>query len=246
MNCEQAQRECLNLDQAQGLDGAVGELKAHLEGCAQCRAYLRLNDHLWALPTPEPSPDLEARFMARLRIESPQKPRPVRVSWGWRVSGLAAALLLVIGGAALDRALRSEAPRAEEGDARMQGTLRLVHSPLSADRMKGLALLDAGDRSVQETLFSLVERDPDTQVRLAAVEALYLFEGDPRLRSQLGAALGRQDRPEVQVALVDLVVSLRERRALDAMRRLEREGKLSGGQRSRVQAAIAQLDQRPM
>ncbi|MBI3132981.1 MAG: hypothetical protein HYZ13_16825 [Acidobacteria bacterium] len=128
----------------------------------------------------------------------------------------------------------------------MQGTLRLVHSPLSADRMKGLALLDAGDRSVQETLFSLVERDPDTQVRLAAVEALYLFEGDPRLRSQLGAALSRQDRPEVQVALVDLVVSLRERRALEAMRRLEREGKLSGGQRSRVQAAIAQLDQPPM
>lgn len=243
MNCERAQLECLEMDPVNGMEGATGDQRHHLESCAKCRDFVRLRAQLETLPFPEPSPDLEARFLTRLAMEPSRAPHPLRVGWGWRLSGLAAALLLLIGGAALGRSLRVEAPADAEGGTRLQSTLSLVRSGSAADRMKGLALLDAGDGSVQETLFTLVAGDPDTQVRLAAVESLYLFEGDPQLRAQLGTALSHQDRPEVQMALVDLAVSLRERRALEALRRLDRDGKLSGGQRSRVQAAIAQLNQ---
>jgi len=93
-----------------------------------------------------------------------------------------------------------------------------------------------------DTLFDLVNRDPDTQVRLAAVEALYLFAGDPALRSRIVAAIARQDRAEVQTALVDLIVGLRERRAVEALRRLGQDGKLAPELRGRIASGLARLD----
>ena len=211
--------------------------REHLTACPDCRREFVELTGLWtalgSLQSPEPGRALRARVLGR---------RP----WIQR-HGLpaVAAVLLLAGGVALGLNLRRPTPvdpNVWSAAARTQGTLRLVHSASPADRMKGLALMGAGDGDLAESLLTLVEQDPDTQVRLAAVESLYHFSADIGLRSRLGGALTRQDRHEVQLALVDLIVGLRERRAVEALRRLGRDGKLPPDLHRRVVDGLAQLE----
>lgn len=210
----------------------------HLAACPACRQEYEALEALWAalgeLPHPEASPDLRFRVLAG---------RSRRREW---MLAAAAACLLAVGSAALGWFLRPGSGSADPAGRAAQGTLRLVHSASSAERMKGLAMVGTGDRALVDTLLDLVDRDPETQVRLAAVESLYLFAGDADLRSRLVEALSRQDRPEVQVALVNLVVGLREKQALEAMRRLGREGRLTPGLKRRIDAGMDGLDRSPL
>lgn len=215
-----------------------GEALRHLAECPACRSEVQELASLWgalgALEQPLPGPGLRTRVLRR----------------PWRIPvalAAAAALVLVAGGAVLGRVFSGPARSAPWTEAaRTRGTLALVGSPVSGDRLKGLALLGAGDGDLTGTLLTLVDKDPDTQVRLAAVDSLYLAAGDPRLRSRLGAAVLRQDRPEVQVALVDLIVGLREREAVEALRLLGQQGRLAPDVRRRVAAGITQLEAMPL
>lgn len=89
------------------------QLDAHLAGCASCRAELEAFRETWwavgALPVPRPTPDLEARVLARVRVEAvpPRTGRFVRRLRLLRVPIVALiAVLLSIG---LSRLLPYEA-----------------------------------------------------------------------------------------------------------------------------------------
>ncbi len=86
-----------------------------------------------------------------------------------------------------------------------------------------------------------IARDSSTAVRLAAVEALYLAAPEGDRDGRVEAALRSQDRPEVQVALVDLLVALRQRRAAEALRRLLAEGRLAPSVRLQAERRLADL-----
>ena len=62
--------------------------------------------------------------------------------------------------------------------------------------------------------------DPNVNVRLAAVDALFAFRDRPGIRNALIASLSRQTSPLVQISLIDLLVEIRERRSLEALRDL--------------------------
>ena len=71
------------------------ELDGHLENCRECRAYYRISERLSAGNTVQDTPDLTAKFSAKLAGE-PKRVRTAR----WRFAGLAgsfAALLIVAG-----------------------------------------------------------------------------------------------------------------------------------------------------
>ncbi|NPV01345.1 MAG: hypothetical protein HPY53_08175 [Brevinematales bacterium] len=71
------------------------ELDGHLESCRECRAYYRISERLRAGNTVMDTPDLAAKFQAKLAAE-PKRARTAR----WRFAGLAgsfAALLIAAG-----------------------------------------------------------------------------------------------------------------------------------------------------
>lgn len=219
-----------------------GPAHQHLQSCPACRAELADLEALWAglgaLAAPTPTAALRARVLRRRSRFLPG------------LLTAAAVLALVASGVAADRLFSGNSGTAAAGNspetAQARASLVLIRNPAAPERIKGLALMGPGDPHISELLLEIVQHDPDTQVRLAAVDSLFLAAGDPQLRIRLGAALQQQDRPEVQIALVDLIVGMRERQALEALRRLEQSGRLQPEVRHRLDAGISCLETVPL
>jgi hypothetical protein len=99
---------------------------------------------------------------------------------------------------------------------------------------------EPGDPTVQ-VLLNTLNFDPNPNVRLAACEALYRLRDDPRVREGLANALAIQTDPNVQIALIDMVVSLRVRRAVPQLERLSKRPDALPVVRAQAEAGIGKL-----
>jgi anti-sigma factor RsiW len=99
------------------LDGALPEseaaaVKAHLDDCPECRkemaAYGKLTDLLRGMPAVEPSDGFNREFWRKIEAENTRQSR-WRIfrpgTWGWRPAAAFAAVLLVVGGITVYRAM---------------------------------------------------------------------------------------------------------------------------------------------
>jgi hypothetical protein len=86
-----------------------------------------------------------------------------------------------------------------------------------------------------------LNNDPNINVRLAAADALYLFYNSPKVREGIIQSLTRQDSPILQVALVDLLVSVQERQALDSFKKLVAANQLDPKVRQKLEQGIKEL-----
>ena len=87
--------------------------------------------------------------------------------------------------------------------------LSLLEQPTATDRLRGVsfgARLEHPDRPVVAALVDTVARDPNVNVRLAAIDALAPVASEPSVRDALIRALPGQDAPTVQIALADLLL----------------------------------------
>lgn len=166
------------------------EAREHLESCAACRNELEALEGLWTRTAEleesiEPSRDLWPGIEARLRSRSE---RTGVGFWGLRV---AAALLLLLGGALLDRALlrevaptatvaeapevlRSDASRAGEVDRGRQG-YREARGALWRRALEGRA--NFGPRELEGLLEGLAATE---EARWALEAALSADPGNPK------------------------------------------------------------------
>lgn len=198
-------------------------LEAHLEVCVLCReevtGLLEVATGLDRMPMEQPSPAFRERFY-RLLDEARVQAAP-HAGRGWDSFGKVAAILLLIGGGFLGGFLyRGGIARTSSSG---EPEFALMRHGGEDMRMAGIMLAsqgDPGDPAPAKPLLNLLDHDPSESVRLAAVDALYLYGNQPRVRERLAASLARQTSPRVQMALVDLLAGLRERRAVEALRKL--------------------------
>ena len=128
---------------------------------------------------------------------------------------------------------------------RQMVALSLMQQQSASERLKGVNWsyqLQQPDREVLTALLDTLMHDPNVNVRLAAIDALRQFGGQPVVRSGVVEALGRQDSPMVQVALIDLVVDLKEKESVDTLRKLIQNEKLNEAVRTRAQKGLQELE----
>ena len=99
---------------------------------------------------------------------------------------------------------------------------------------------EPGDPAVQ-VLINTLNLDPNTNVRLAACEALYRLRADPRVREALVHSLPIQTDPNVQITLIDMVVAMRVRRAVPQLQRLAKRPDALPVVRAQAEAGIGKL-----
>ncbi|WP_257314146.1 HEAT repeat domain-containing protein [Geothrix fuzhouensis] len=171
------------------------------------------------LPLEKPSPTLRNRFYQALE-QAAEAPHP-RSGHPWKLLPQAAAAALLLGGGFLGGYL---AHGGSDITSLARGSdFTLLHQGGPSLRMAGIMLASQGDSedpAPAEAMLDLLDKDPSESVRLAAVDALYLFGRQPKVREHLIASLPRQTSTRVQLALVDLLGALREQRALDALKTL--------------------------
>jgi hypothetical protein len=123
-------------------------------------------------------------------------------------------------------------------------TLTLLRQQSPSERLQGVSWVQRVDQPNEEllsTLLSTLDHDPNVNVRLAAVDALYLFAAKPQVRQGLIQSLSRQTSPLVQIALIDLIVELRENRAKDALEQLIKRDKINAEVKQRAEWGMQQL-----
>lgn len=83
-----------------------------------------------------------------------------------------------------------------------------------------------GDEEVIRLLIRTMNTDPNVNVRLAASEALYRFRDNEQVRYAFIESLPAQTDPLMQIALIDLLVKMKERKALEQFQKLAEKDNL--------------------
>ncbi|WP_375435659.1 HEAT repeat domain-containing protein [uncultured Hymenobacter sp.] len=247
------------------------QVEVHLPACPACRAQLRELRELLACIDDQvfPMPPLALRdnFLAQLAEEKMALPKAVdaqstepveaKVVAFWaptptaRWLRIAASIALLAVGALLGLMLRPGispelASRQPAAGETLAATLTAATSqPATASRRIQLvaeapASVQPGDPAIQ-VLINTLNADPNPNVRLAACEALYRLRADPRVGPALVQALPNQNDPNVQITLIELLVALRDKRAVPTLERLSRQSDALPAVRQQAASGLGQL-----
>ena len=242
------------------------DVRKHILACAACREDLENLTVVWAklgvLPEEQPGGGLRHRFYTMLEgykdgLESERKAARKEARAGWRdwftfrrpafAASFSAFLLLLgagVGWFAGEGGPKHASLSREVQDMRQQYALSLLGQPSATERIQGISYSASVDNPSDTTLaalFNTVDTDPNPNVRLAAVEALYLFRDRPGVRERLVQSLSLQTYPLVQVALIDFLVEVREARAAEALKKLVESGELTPEVKKRAEQGLRQI-----
>jgi hypothetical protein len=238
------------------------ELQHHLDGCANCAAEMSALGGMWEklgdLPVPEPS--LTMRLRWDRTMESLTAPPAVRLPRRWNIWPASPAWQMAIaglclavgfgGGAYLERghSERDEVAqlREEVTSTKEMVALSLLQQQSAVERLRGVdysTRMSSMEPQVIDALVQSVNRDPNVNVRLAAIDALSKVANEGRVRNLMQQSLTQQDSPMVQAALIDYLVDAHDRNAVGAIRDLVARPDLNPTVRERATYAVRQLAQ---
>jgi hypothetical protein len=105
-----------------------------------------------------------------------------------------------------------------------QAMMAMLDNDQSASqRIKGVNVamdFTNADADIVHALFTAMNSDPNTNVRLAALGALGKFQEDASVRKGLIEALGKQRDPMVQIALIQLLVQMKQKGVVDDLKKI--------------------------
>ena len=248
MNCEQA-KEAM----AEALSGGQNAaLQEHVEVCEACAREFGRVEAAWqnldAWRDEEPAPHVRVRFHDMLdAYEQGIKERRTRWSWPWWQIGLATACLLAgfYGGRGFTTQTSDVADlRKEMSGMRQLVTLSLLQQQSATERLRGVTWsyqTESSDMEVLGALLRTINTDPNVNVRLAAMDAIRNFSGSSVARRGLVQALSKQTSPLAQIALVEMLVDLKQSDAKPQIQTLLASGDLDPTVRTRFQQAMGKL-----
>lgn len=270
MNCQKIRGSFIDLLTGEISSALRKKIQAHIAECEFCRAEFKNLREIWfrlgVIPDEPPPESLRARFYtmldeAREKAVSGQSaikthgffekwierfwPRhpafQFAVSLLFLIVGLTAGFLLT---STQSHSAQIEFLQQEMAQMHRIAAFSLLNHQSPGERLRGIHMscqLDSPDDKLLEQLFFVLNYDSNINVRLAAVDALYLFHLDPRVKKKLTEALQHQDSPLLQVALVDMLVSLKERRAAESLRMLLERNSLNPEVEKRIQDGLKKL-----
>jgi HEAT repeat protein len=135
--------------------------------------------------------------------------------------------------------------RRELHDMREMLTLSLMQQQSAAERLRGVSgssQIDQPGGEIVRALLDTLMHDPNVNVRLASVDALRRFAGEAAVQQGTVEALGESSFPLVQIALIDFMVETKDKRAVDALRRLSEDTMANEAVRGRAVWGLQQLN----
>ena len=239
------------------LDAALPEVP----GTALRANFMAMLEQQKQLLQPETRPETPQAPTAPILPEAERPPARVISMWPTALTSnwvrVAASIVLVAAGVLLGRQLpwngRADSSVATTAPAAGQANPATLAAALSNDSghavsaSSRIALVanapktaEPDDATVQ-VLLNTLNLDPNPNVRLAACEALYRLRDAPGVREGLANSLPIQTDPNVQIALIDMVVSLRVHRAVPQLQRLAKRPDALPVVRAQAEAGIGKL-----
>jgi hypothetical protein len=99
----------------------------------------------------------------------------------------------------------------------------LQNDESASQRIQGVNVaftMEKADQQIVTALVNAMNEDPNSNVRLAALDALSRFSDEPAVRKELIASLAHQKDPVVQIALIQLMVTMKEKGVVKDLQRI--------------------------
>lgn len=134
--------------------------------------------------------------------------------------------------------------RGEVTTMRQMVALSLLQQQSASERLRGVSWAyraPSSDTEVLSALLTAVNQDSNVNVRLAAVDALHAFGGSATMRTAIIQSISKQTTPLVQIALLDLLVDLKEKEAAPELRKLASDEQIDLAVRQHASWALGKL-----
>ncbi len=169
---------------------------------------------------PVPSREADRRFAALLEVPAVRRPRHLRPAV---LMGMAATALLLVFGLGWYFGRSDTTDRERQLAATRTLMLELIQDPNSTTRMQAATVsldVPVADPEVIAHLGQMLRTDENTNVRLAALDALQRFTDAPAARQEMLSAMAGDPPAAVQAQLLETLVRLNERRVLPYLKEL--------------------------
>jgi HEAT repeat protein len=246
-------------------------VESHMENCAQCREEAILWKQLASLPEEQPSPALRSRFTAMLEsYQEGRWERSSLISEGRRVpllsslgnwfrmpamAGVAWSCAFMLIGFLIGQSITHPAPppitpaqfeamRSDLKSTRQSMVLAMLQLQSASKRLQAVTYStqdEQPDPQVLGALLHTVRYDASVDVRLAAVDALSKYGARPEVRKGLIESMQDQQSPMVQIALIDLLVDLHDRAAVQQLKRFKQDPAVNPAVKKRAEWGIQKL-----
>ena len=165
---------------------------------------------------------------------------------------VAAAIALLIMSGVTAFWMYKDQQRAQELTAirqEMIETKRMMMAMMSneqsaSQRITGVSVanqLEKADDEVVMVLVKTMNEDPNTNVRMAALEALSKFHTEPNVRKALIESLATQKDPVVQIALIQLLVTIKEKGVMKDLERMTKDKTIMKAVKDEAYSGILKL-----
>lgn len=221
---------------------AVGQLYQELQTVMQAMADS---------PVVEPPRRMRDQFEAMLNAEVSRShsATPVRTLNGqrmwYRVAAVITLLIVAAGGTYWYQ--QQQHLLALEAELReiKAGILQQLHNTQSPSQrllaVKAANQTHQPDNEIVSALIRTMNEDPNSNVRLAAMEALGRFQHEPPVRQALIASLARQTDPVVQIALIQLLVEMKDKEVMKPLQQIIDNEEVLPAVRDEAHAGIFRL-----
>ena len=202
----------------------------------------------------QPSTAMRARFYQQLNAMQRYGGLPAvkkSVAWGfgiWRQVATALGIFLLglfAGHINIERHDEVAQLRTQVQSLRETVALSLLDRQSAASRLAGVSWgreIQQPDGELLAALIATLNRDPNTNVRLAALDVLEKFNGNGTVRKALVNSLPAQSSPLVQIALIDALVGMRDPEAAQPLRNLSGDAAVNVAVRQRAQWGLGKLN----
>ena len=206
-----------------------------------------------------PSPALMENFRKNLKKETGVSGKTKIVFFNPAMYRVAAAVTLIIMGAGIgfwisennaeqdrlaDIQREMEITRKELADTKQLMMGMLENDQSASQRIKGVNValeLTKADTEIVSALFKTMHSDPNTNVRLAALDALSRFHEDPIVRKKLIESLSMQADPMVQIRLIQLMVDMQEKGVIKDLQRIVDDASMMKAVKDEAYSGILKL-----
>jgi hypothetical protein len=213
-----------------------------------------LDEQIQKIESATPSIRLDDQFYATLakeKLAQKSKTSFAMPDWNFLFPRLALAAVLILTGFSAGYFIQSPSESKEVSQLTQEVSelkeimmLAMLERESATQRLKAVSLtseMDQVSEKVTNALFATLNHDENVNVRLAALEALKSYSKDSAVRTSLIASIAQQDSPLVQVAMAELMVSIQEKKSVDALKQLLQSDKTPKEVKTKISESIEVL-----
>ncbi|WP_460217809.1 HEAT repeat domain-containing protein [Psychroserpens sp. MEBiC05023] len=262
MDCNNIEQDIVDYIDAQLSPEQTKEIQKHIETCDTCQSLYNETKTLFSafntIEEETPSDNLRTSFYKLLEEEKQlQNTKVVRLQnqnkeFPWKQAfQVAASIVFVFAGYFFGShttrqntnqeisALQKETIELREGMM-----LAMIENQSPSKRIQAVSFTESfvkPDAKILEALIERMQYDGNINVRLAAAEALSEFPESPIVKDAFIEALTTQKDPSLQIAIIQFLVNIQEKRAIAPMQELLEHSDTPDFVKEQVNSGISQI-----